>query len=116
GEWRSVTTGRSDDTRQIVRSADGMGVTVEYVRDSTRAGGIRDVAVSETYRLDGERLRWTLEFRHKTGDSIELGDIGLPLPFNSYYVRDTAINYRHRVVRHSYIAGDNSFIFWMRAN
>lgn len=68
------------------------------------------------FRLNGDVLEWTIEVRNQTGQPIEVGDLAIPLPFNTRYVWDKTTTYSKRLIRHSFIGGDGSYIFWMRSN
>lgn len=115
GEWIDAKTIDSDDTRQITVAENG-DVTVVYEGDSDERRGIRDFALREQYRLDGETLDWEISLRNKTDQPLEIGDLGLPLLFNTNYVLDALTTYTQRVIRHSLVAGHGSFITVMRPN
>ncbi len=77
---------------------------------------VSDIAPAGSFRLEGNSLIWTVEVRNQTATPIEIGDLGLALPFNTDYVPDKTETYTKRVIRHSFIGGDGSYIFWMRCN
>lgn len=59
-------------------------------------------------------LRWTIALSNHSSDPIEVGDLVLPLPMHSSFngkEPPTA-----SVLKHSFISGDGSFLFWMRSN
>ena len=59
-------------------------------------------------------LRWTTTLRNLSSDPIEIGDLALPLPMHSIAGgrEPGAIS----VLKHSFISGHGSFLFWMRSN
>src|SRR5512146_413065 len=73
-----------------------------------------DLEVTERFRAESDALYWTIFIRNPTHKPIVLGDIYLPLPFNSSMRWDKDITYHQRVVRHEYISGNGSFVYWMR--
>ena len=77
---------------------------------------ITGLAATETFQLEHDALLWTLELGNQTSQPIEIGDLALPLPFNTRYVRDKTETYTKRLIRHSFIGGNGSYIFWMRTN
>jgi Family of unknown function (DUF5695) len=83
------------------------GKQVEPVSDISRTG---------SFRLDGDALVWSIEIRNQTAGPIEIGDLGIALPFNTEYVSDKTETYTKRLIRHSFIGGDGSYIFWTRCN
>lgn len=116
--WQHASTAHSRSARTVERSesSGAQRIVFHYRSDPANADGIRGFAFDETYELRGDVLLWSLTLHNQTHRSLEIGDIGLPLLFNTMYARDPEITYQKRVIRHSYIAGDNSFIFWTRAN
>ncbi|HEV2314232.1 MAG TPA: DUF5695 domain-containing protein [Candidatus Acidoferrales bacterium] len=75
-----------------------------------------DLEASETFQLQNDALLWTISLRNNTDHEIEVGDLGLPLEFNTRYVWDKTETYTKRLIRHSFIGGNGSFIFLMRTN
>lgn len=75
-----------------------------------------DLEVTERFRAEAESLYWTIFVRNPTHKPIVLGDLFLPLPFNTNKRWDKEISYTQRVVQHQYISGHGSFIYWMRPN
>ena len=76
----------------------------------------RDLQATESFRLQNNVLLWTISLRNMTDHEIEVGDLGLPLQFNTRYVWDKTETYTKRLIRHSFIGGNGSFIFLMRTN
>jgi hypothetical protein len=75
-----------------------------------------DLELTERFHVEPDALIWTIFFRNPTHKPIVLGDIYLPLPFNTSPRWDKAIMYTQRVVTHRYISGHGSFVYWMRPN
>lgn len=84
-----------------------VGKTVEPVREIEPTG---------EFRLVGNALLWTIQIRNGSEKPIEVGDVGIPLPFNTQYVWDKTETYTKRLIRHSFIGGGGSYVFWMRTN
>src|SRR6266700_1012449 len=84
--------------------------------EGKRIESVSDLAATETFQLNNESLLWTIEVRNQTSKPMKIGDIGVPLLFNTQYVRDRTETYTKRLIRHSFIGGDGSYIFWMRTN
>ena len=83
---------------------------------SDRYGWGDDLEFTERFMVEGESLIWTLNFRNLTDEPIEIGDIVLPLPFNTRKGWNRIETETLRVLSHSLIAGHGSFLFWMRPN
>ncbi len=77
---------------------------------------VQEIQPTGTFRFDGNALEWTIEIHNRTEKPVEIGDLGIPLPFNTQYVWDKTITYTKRLIRHSFIGGGGSYIFWMRSN
>jgi hypothetical protein len=118
GAWQHASTAGSRDERKVEqsRTPGEQRIVFHYPSDPAAADGIRGFDFDEGWELGGDVLAWSLTLRNQGHEPLEIGDIGLPLLFNTMYARDPETTYRKRVIRHSYIAGDNSFIFWTRAN
>ena len=73
-------------------------------------------AVAVTLRLEPHDnvVRWSISLRNLSSDPIEIGDIALPLPMHSIAGgrEPGAIS----VLKHSFVSGHGSFLFWMRSN
>jgi hypothetical protein len=75
-----------------------------------------DLEVTVTYTLDGNSLLWSLQCANCSESPVEIGDIGLSFPFNTHYTWDKETTLTKRVLRHSYVSGHGSFMFWLRCN
>lgn len=88
-------------------------------RDSAGTYKVRDDrgdALGVTVRLEPQNsvLRWTIALANHSSDPIEVGDVALPLPMHSSFngkEPPTA-----SVLKHSFISGHGSFLFWLRSN
>ncbi|MEO6805758.1 MAG: DUF5695 domain-containing protein [Edaphobacter sp.] len=72
------------------------------------------LTVTVGLKPEGRLLRWTIALRNMSSDPIEVGDVALPLPMHSSFggkEPPTA-----SVLKHSFISGHGSFLFWMRSN
>ena len=76
----------------------------------------RDLDIAETFSLSDQALEWGISIQNRTGRRMEIGDLALPLPFNTDYVWDKTETYTKRLIRHSFIAGNGSWVFWTRTN
>jgi hypothetical protein len=77
---------------------------------------VPEIATAGSFRLEGDSLVWTIDVHNQTSQPLEIADLGLALPLNTDYVPDKTETYTKRVIRHSFIGGDGSYIFWMRCN
>ncbi|WP_334184719.1 DUF5695 domain-containing protein [Novosphingobium sp.] len=67
--------------------------------------------VTCSFALEADGLHLTLTLSNETALPIEFGDLALPLPINMIHaVKDDP----NAVLKHSFISGRNSHIFWQR--
>ncbi len=76
--------------------------------------GMPDIGVELSYELDHDSLRYTVHLRNESERTIEIGDLSIPFPMNSDYEWGTKPH--ESVLRHGYVSGHNSFLFWLRCN
>jgi len=84
--------------------------------EARRVAALQDLDVRESFHLDGKDLLWTISLKNRSAQSIEVGDLALPLQFNTNYVWDKTETYTKRLIPHSLVAGNGSFLYWMRTN
>lgn len=116
GSWKLATSQASGATRQVSASADRRRVTVSYSGGATQPKAYQDVSVSEIYELTADGLTWQFTITNRLAEPLQLGEIALPLPFNTNFKRekDAAVTYTRYVIRHALISGDNSHLYWLR--
>ncbi len=117
--WKELRTEKIDEARRQVRISSRNGETPHQYVVYNASGWddyFADLELHERFREEGNALYWTLHFRNLTHKPLELGDIVLPLPFNSGPRWDKTVMYTQRVVPHRFISGHGSFLYWMRPN
>ena len=62
----------------------------------------------------GDRLDWTVTVRNIGATPVEIGDLALPLPMHTQFKADQPAT--AAVLKHSFVSGHGSFLFWMRSN
>ncbi|WP_420852197.1 DUF5695 domain-containing protein [Paenibacillus hamazuiensis] len=108
GAWQKALTQSSSDVR--TQSQSGNAVTVSY-ENSANANGIKNFKLVETYSLVNDYLIWQINLTNTSGQTLEFGDIGLPLPFNEYWSGGNNEEiYETRTIFHSFTGKNSSFI------
>ncbi|WP_227013992.1 DUF5695 domain-containing protein [Paenibacillus psychroresistens] len=108
GAWTTALTNKSANGR--TQSQTGNAVTVTY-QNATDAQGVKNFKVIETYSLVNDYLLWSINLTNTSTQNIEFGDIGLPLPFNEFWSGGGNEEiYETRVVSHSFIGNNSSYI------
>lgn len=112
GAWTKAWTNKSDDGRTISKSGDEITVTYE---NAANPEGVRNFKVVEKYALIDDYVKWSIEVVNTSGKTLEIGDLGMPLPFNEYWTGGDEI-YETRVLNHSYVSNNGSYMTIGRAS
>jgi Family of unknown function (DUF5695) len=88
-------------------SPDGTQYMADYQITNGLSGGPLVFDVVFTFQQDA--TLWTLNVTNLSSQPVEIGDLALPLPMNSTF---SGVN--SSAMKHSFISGYGSFIFWMR--
>ncbi len=85
--------------------------TIRYLVESSP-----NLLATQTFSLDAERLTWTITLANRSSETLEIGDLALPLPMAEATPDASGQIYTKKLIRHSLIAGHGSWIYWQRAN
>ncbi|WP_168123243.1 DUF5695 domain-containing protein [Paenibacillus sp. HB172176] len=108
GSWQTALTQSSSDVR--TQSQSGTTATVTY-QNSANANGVKNFKLVETYSLVGDYISWQIQLTNTSAQTIEFGDVGLPLPFNEYWSGGNNEQiYETRVVTHSFVGNNGSYL------
>lgn len=75
---------------------------------------LQHISINITYKLQGNALYYTIGIFNNYGHEIEIGDISIPFPMNSSF--QWGKKPTESVLRHSFVSGNDSYIFWGRCN
>lgn len=106
GVWNTALTSQSGDARSVASTSSS--VTVTY-QNSASAQGVKNFKLVEAYSLVGNALVWQITLTNTSSQTVEFGDVGLPLPFNEYWGGGDVI-YETRTVYHSFIGQNSSYV------
>src|SRR4029453_3622373 len=74
-----------------------------------------DLRAEQRFALEGETLEWTITLANTGARPLEIGD--LAVPFNSAERTGARGDiYTRKLMRHSYVGGHGSWIYWQRSN
>jgi Family of unknown function (DUF5695) len=82
--------------------------------EAGQPGTVKPLRLSEAFHLEGKRLVWTITLRNTGTQLLTIEDLALPLAYNSGGGENPAEIFEQRVVKHHFISGNNSFLFWER--
>ena len=74
-----------------------------------------DLHVNERFALEGDALTWTIALDNAGTTTAEVGDLALPLEFAERAGARSDI-YTHKLLRHSFVGGYASWVYWERSN
>jgi hypothetical protein len=109
--WTTAHTARGSDEPGLEEA-----VTDRHLSHWTYPGnqGTNGLALRSEFILREGAIEWKATVRNGSDHSLEIGDLALPLPMNSRFRRTRGVT--TGVLKHSFISGHNSYIFWMRAD
>ncbi|MCR5262298.1 MAG: hypothetical protein K6D94_00375, partial [Clostridiales bacterium] len=124
-EWNSsgegltvLRKGGRDDGLNFLASGKGRDLgTVSLTCSCPDAEKTPAVETESSFRFsegDGKELIWEIAVRNAGDSEIVIDDLKLPLQMNTLYVADAKVNYTQRLVRHAYISGNASILYWQR--
>jgi hypothetical protein len=137
GKWKRELTGKSADNRRIHFKDNVM--TVSYESPSSNDEGIQSYALALSYRAgEGSSLLWKIEITNTSINTLEIGELGLPLMVNDDYselyvqageeTKLSTINnvdfgktplrqkliHEQKLLSHAFIAGHSSYVLVQR--
>jgi hypothetical protein len=72
--------------------------------------------VAETFKTDGEVLDWEIALENLTNSPVEIGDLAINIPIVGPRGEDPREIFEHGFLKHQFISGDGSFIYFVRAS
>ncbi|HKD29367.1 MAG TPA: DUF5695 domain-containing protein [Xanthobacteraceae bacterium] len=135
-EWRPVQattpygneTSKFNEVKFTTVSASAMRVEFEIAPNTQvgvaewRVGPERtvvlpqDLNVSESFQFEGDQLNWTITLANNTAAPIEVGDLAVPTRMAEGTPGRRGDIYTQKLLRHSLIAGNGSWLYWARSN
>lgn len=70
--------------------------------------------ISQTFSLSKDALTWKIKLENATAKNIRIEDLVIPLFYNTGGGENPKEIFEERVIKHHFISGNNSFIFWER--
>lgn len=76
--------------------------------------GNSPLQITETYNLEGDSLTWRINLENTGSSMLNIGDLAVPLFYNNQGGENGKEIFEQRVIKHHFISGNNSYIFWQR--
>ena len=105
-EWQEI--------REIAPGDEQEEGTISYAIGNSISN--KYLQVVEQFRLNGQALDWTITLANESNEPLEIGDLAVPMYLSERTPRGRGDIYTQKLIRHSYIAGYGSWIYWQRAN
>ena len=74
------------------------------------------VKVVETFRTDGRVLDWTITLESEGRAPVRVGDLGISIPAAGPFGEDPARIFERGFLRHQFVSGAGSFLYFVRAS
>ncbi len=107
-DWNSVNTATLPNAGNF--SASPNGDQQEGVYQITN-GSAAELRLKIQFIRQADRLLWTLTLQNETAQPLEIGDLALPLAISRISGSIGKV-----LLKHSFISGDGSFLFWLRSD
>lgn len=93
-------------------SASPDGATVVCASTETA----RPIRVTQSLTTDGNALDWTIDLENSTNAPIEIGDLAVNIPAAGPRGENPSEIFEHGFLRHQFISGNGSFVYFVRAS
>ncbi|HEV2438394.1 MAG TPA: DUF5695 domain-containing protein [Verrucomicrobiae bacterium] len=111
GTWKSVDTADLAQTCTSSRSPDGDRYRTIYAITNGTAAVL---VVEMNFTFEEQVILWSVTLHNVSNGPLEVGDLAFPFPMNSSFRRGRPA--AASVLKHSFVSGYGSFMFWMRPN
>jgi hypothetical protein len=103
GEWQTLSagnlrTGGSTNDDKLVFASDG------------------PLKTAQTFQTDGTALDWNIELESATNVPVEIGDLSINIPAAGPRGEEPKQIFERGFLRHQFISGNGSFIYFVRAS
>lgn len=88
----------------------------ELIAAHTPVDSLKDprLSVEQSFVLSGDSLTWYFTLRNNTDKQLRIEDLAVPLHYNSPRGETPEIIFEECVVKHQFVSGDNSYVFFQR--
>ena len=111
GPWESVNTADLAQNGVVVPGPEGTRYRTIYTITN---GASPALAIEMRFAVQPQAILWTVTLHNVGRQPLEIGDLAFPFPMNSSFRRGRPAT--TSVLKHSFVSGYGSFMFWMRPN
>lgn len=105
GEWQTLSAGK-------LQSAVSSESKVIYSSEPSE----NLLKATQTFTTDGTALDWNIELESVSNAPVEIGDLSISIPAAGPRGEDPKQIFEHGFVRHQFISGNGSFLYFIRAS
>jgi len=105
-QWDSLKTSTAERVAGLTKDDNHM----QYVTGSNTS----PLKITEDYVLTDQGLTWKIVLSNSSADPLKVGDLETPIYYNNQGGENGKAIFEERVIKHHFISGNNSFIFWQR--
>ena len=109
GTWKSADTADLAQTGTFVPGPDGDRYRTIYAITNGTAAVL---VVEMNFTFEEQAILWSVTLHNVGNGPLEVGDLAFPFPMNSSFRRGGPAT--ASVLKHSFVSGYGSFMFWMR--
>ncbi len=113
GDLREVQTAKLAQAGDVTCSPNADGPEYDAVY-RILDGKSEDLLLKVHFTIQERAVLWTLNVENLAPQPVEICDLAIPLPIGSAFGRNRQSNVR--ILKHSFISGHGSYLFWMRSN
>ncbi|OKS87262.1 DUF5695 domain-containing protein [Mucilaginibacter polytrichastri] len=73
-----------------------------------------DIKLSNSFTLSGDAIIYQLNITNLSNAKLQVGSLSLPLNYNNLSGENPKQIFEERVMKHHFISGDGSYVFWER--
>lgn len=103
-DWRNL-----DFTRSRLDAAPDSGLVTYTIANSS-------LQVAQTFYTDGTALDWTIDLQAADAAAVTIGDLAIDLPIVGPFGENPQQIFERGFLRHPFISGNGSFIYFVRAS
>jgi len=114
GPWQTVQTASLAAAGAGTFSTNAEGTLSQAVYQITNDAATA-LLLQVDFSVHDQDIAWTLRLQNKTGAPLEIGDLAIPMTVGGFGGRRGAAP-GPVVLKHSFISGSDSYMFWMRSD
>ncbi len=113
----SLRTGKDGSWADLPARGPGWEASPETGTVTYASGGPDDpVKAVETFRAVGRSLDWTIDLESNSPAPVEIGDLAVSIPVAGPFGEDPAQIFERGFLRHQFVSGAGSFVYFVRAS